>query len=156
MKRPTKDRMIGIVLLIVAAIIYIMVCQFPLPVINSTGDPGPKLFPTLGVILIIAGSIGLIFQKQDKSEPFMLKDEYKRLFQLALTFVLYAIGLWGIGFLLSTIIMLFVTMTLMAQEKKLRLPIKIGYSLVITIILYLAFTYLLKFKLPSGYLFSLL
>lgn len=156
MKKLGKNRILAVVLLLFAAVVYGIITTFPLPVINATGDPGPRLFPTLGVLLVAAGSIGLLLQKEQTSAPFMSKPETKRLLLLAGGYIAYAAGLWALGFLLVTPVMLYLVMGLMAQGKPLKLVVRIIYSVGITAVLYWVFTYLLKFKLPGGFLFGLL
>lgn len=156
MKYFTKNRILALVLIVFAAIVAVMVSRFAKPVLNSIGDPGPKLFPVLGIILVVSGSVGLLLQKKDDSASFMNKEETRRLLLLAASYVLYAVGLYLIGFIISTPIMLFLVMKLMAQDKKLKLPVRIIYSVVITAILYSVFTYVLKFKLPVGVLLKFL
>lgn len=155
MKHFTKDRLIGIAFLVFSAVVWVTVQGFPEPVVNSTGDPGPRLFPTLGVLFMGAGSIGLIFQKGARSQPFMKKEEYRRLLWLAVGFLLYTAALFGLGFLVATPVMLFVVMGLMAQGKKLNLVIRLAYSAVITAVLYTLFSNLLRYKLPTGALWRL-
>lgn len=148
-----KDRVISIVLLTFMVAVAVAVSRFKAPVINSTGDPGAKLFPMLGVILVSIGSVGLFFQSNGSTEePFMSREEIKRLIKLAAGFVLYGACLGAAGYLIATPVMLFLVMGLMAQGNPVKLTARIAYSIGITAILYLVFTYALRFRLPQGIL----
>lgn len=146
-----KDRAISIVLLVFMAAVAAAVSRFKAPVINSTGDPGAKLFPMLGVILVVTGSLGLFFQNNTQ-QPFMNSQEMKRLIKLAAGFILYAAGLRVAGYVIATPVMLFLVMGLMAQGNPMKLITRIVYSVGITASLYLVFTYALRFRLPQGIL----
>lgn len=155
MKNFSKDRWLGIGVLVLSIICVVAIQQFPDPVMNVTGDPGARLFPTFGVILMAIGGAGLIFQKNQNTKAFMEKAEYKRLLLLTVTLVVYAAALYLAGFLLSTVVMLWVVMGFMAGDKKLKMIIRAPYSLIVTAVLYLAFTNILHYQLPAGLIFSL-
>ena len=155
MKNFGKDKWLGIGILLFSVIVYAAIQRFQSPPMNITGDPGAKLFPAFGVLLMVIGGIGLILQKKQENKPFMQKDEYKRLLLLTAAFVVYAAGLWLVGFLAATVIMLWIVMGFMAGEQKLRQIIRILYSVLVTAVLYLVFTNVLHFKLPAGLVWSL-
>lgn len=146
-----KDRAIGLVSLALGIATMIGTMQIPISSsIASSPEPGPRLFPTIaGVLLIICG-LGLILQKQKDAEPFLEKQQWKRLGVLALVFVLYCVGLSFLGFVISTPVMLFVSMTMFAGEKKLPLPAKLLYCAGVTGVIYLLFVVLFKTNIPSG------
>ena len=150
-----KNQIIGIVLLIFTAIVGVMVAQFDAPIVNAISDPGPKLFPIIGLVLVGVGSVGLLQQKTEEEEPSVSSEEKIRILKMLGLYIAYTLGLWLFGFLIATPIALFAVMHLMAMGKKLKLPVQIGYSVVVTVVLYVLFSSVMKFMLPKGLLLSL-
>jgi hypothetical protein len=152
-----KDKFIGAVSLLLGIVTLIATYKIKVsPTVASSGEPGPRLFPYIaGAILVLCG-IGLLVQKSAESEPFLTKEQTKRLWTLFALFILYCVGLNFLGFVISTPIMLFITMTLFAGENKLKLWAKLLYSVGITAVIYLLFVVLFKTNIPSGTLIQML
>ena len=118
----------------------------------AEGDPGPKVFPIIaGVLLIICG-LGLILKKHTEEPVFLTTEQWFRLLKLAVTFIVYAVALKFIGFVISTPVLLYVTMTLFDGEKQARTLSKVIYCAAVTAILYLLFVVCFKTNIPTGVL----
>lgn len=150
-----KDRLIGLVSLVLGGIFLALTLQIPMLANSSSAtEPGPRLFPMIACILLIICGLGLIFQKQAESETFLTKEQAKRLFILLGAFILYCVGLYFVGFVIMTPILLFVTMSMFAGEKNLSLIVKLVYSVGLTALIYLVFVVFLKTNVPMGLLFK--
>lgn len=146
-----KDKTIGLIMLAVGACFSALTLQIKVPESSiNIGEPGPRLFPMIGCALILFGSIGLMLQKGKAAEPFMTKGQVNRMVQLSGLFILYIGALYLLGFTVSTPIMLFVSMTMFAGNKKVPLWVKVIYSVLITAAIYLVFGKVLALALPKG------
>jgi len=148
-----KDRIVGIISLVLGIAALIGTFQIPVSVnIASSSEPGPRLFPMLASILLVICGIGLLIKTPGEDTVFLTKEQWKRYGKLFLAFLAYYAGLYLVGFVVSTPIILFVMMTMFAGPKKPSLVIRLLYSVGIALILFLAFEKLFKFPLPSGLL----
>lgn len=146
-----KDKIVGYLMLITGCCALAMTLMVKIPESSiSIGEPGPRLFPMIGSVLILIGGIGLVFQKAPETEPFMSKLEFRRLGQLSVVFVLYAVALYLLGFVAATPIMLYITMSMFAGTREVSKIIKFVYSFAITIMIYIVFYKLLALGLPQG------
>lgn len=146
-----KDKKIGVSMLILGAFLLAATLMIKIPASSiNIGEPGPRLFPMIGTLLILVSSIGLLVQKAEPAAPFMNREQTKRLVFLAGLFVLYAAALYLAGFMIATPIMLFVSMTMFAGKKKLPLWIKLVYCIAITAAIYFVFYKVLALGLPKG------
>lgn len=149
-----KDRLIGLISLVLGGIFLALTLQIPLPASSSANEPGPRLFPMIACVLLIVCGLGLMLQKQTESEPFLTKEQTKRLLMLLGAFILYCVGLYFVGFVIMTPILLFLTMTMFAGENKLPLVVRLVYSVGLTVLVYLIFVVFLKTNIPMGLLFK--
>ncbi len=149
-----KDRVIGIISLLLGLVVIIAASQIPMPNSSATtGEPGPRVFPYLAGALLILSGIGLILEKQEEYEPFLTKRQWGQLGLLLLVIVLYAFGLHFFGFAIPSVVLLYVTMTMFAGDVKVSIPIKILYSIAITAFIWFIFVQVFKTVLPRGILF---
>lgn len=146
-----KDRLLGTITLILG--LLVIVGAMSLPESNLANDPGPAIFPVFGSLLIIGGSIAVILQKQKPNKPFLKKEQWKRLWTLFILFALYALGLWLVGFIIATIIILFILSTLFSEEVYTALWKRIVFSVVVTAIVFFLFEKGLSLLLPNGIIF---
>jgi len=147
-----KDRVLGTITLIFGLVF--LVGSLNLPGTNLQNDPGPKVFPILGAIIIIGSSLGIMLKKESQEKPFLTGEQWKKLWLLFLVFMGYAIGFWLIGYILSTIITLFIISSLFSVGKSISVLRRLLFSVFVTIVIYLAFTEILSLRLPSGMIFS--
>jgi len=149
-----KDRLIGLISLLLGGIAFALTMMIQVSASSaSASEPGPKLFPMIASVLLIGCGLGLMLQKQKDYDPYMTKEQVQRLCTLFGVFVLYCVGLHFLGFVIATPVLLFLTMTMFAGEKKLSLIVRLLYSVGLTAVIYLAFVVALKTNIPSGLLF---
>ncbi|WP_152658475.1 tripartite tricarboxylate transporter TctB family protein [Oceanobacillus sp. CFH 90083] len=129
---------------------------------NNTATLGPKFWPMMILIMMLVFAFmgiiktfithkrivnGNMTWTEESEEP------ERRLFNIPLSLIsmssimLYALGIFFIGFILSTIIFLFVLIQLLGGKKKLLLLI---LSIVITGVCVLLFSNVLSIPLPRG------
>ncbi|MCC8125811.1 MAG: tripartite tricarboxylate transporter TctB family protein [Clostridiales bacterium] len=149
-----KDRLIGVISLIMCLVVFIAARQLKIPDSSSaTGEPGPRMFPYIAAGLFFLSGIGLILQRQEEDEVFLNGKQWINLGKLLLVIIAYALGLYFVGFVIASPVMLFIAMTMMAGEKKVPLWVRIVYCILITGIIWLLFVRIFKTVLPSGLLF---
>lgn len=149
-----KDRLIGLISMALGGIFLDLTLQIPLPTSSSANEPGPRLFPMIACVLLIVCGVGLMVKKQPDAAPFLTKEQTKRMLMLLGTFILYCVGLYFVGFVIMTPILLFLTMTMFAGENKLPLVVRLVYSVGLTVLVYLVFVVFLKTNIPMGLLFK--
>lgn len=147
----TKDRILGIVSvafsILLAALTYFTVD----PKIRMAGDPGSQIFPYGTALIFALAGICLVARKPvDEERVFLTGAQWKRLFSLFLAFCGYVLLIWLLGFLLATMVMLFVVSTMFAKGKGIPTVQRVIYSVVMTVLIYVIFRYGLKVLLPSG------
>ncbi len=149
-----NNRQLGILILALGIIGVLMTMQ--IPVQTFTDDPGPRVFPYLGSILLLISGLGLILspQKQtEKSGPFLTKEGWIRAAKMTALFILYALALKIIGFYIATPIMVFFFYRQIAGPEKTRIVRGIIYSLITFGSVYFVFGKVLNSFLPPGMIF---
>lgn len=151
-KNVSKDSILGIIMLLFGVVYIFGISKLPSSMLED--DPGPKVFPLVGAILIIFGSIGLILKKKpEDNQQFLTSNQWKRLWILFAIFIAYAVGLWLFGYLIATFITLFIVSSLFAAGKSVALWKRILFSVGLTATIFLTFRYVLGMLLPEGILF---
>ena len=149
----SRDRMLGIVVLVIAAVFGY----------NSTltrtsriqGDPGPVLFPMLiCIILGICGITLLAMGKADENrKPFLNGAEKKRLLILYGIYILMYFLLQYAGYMIAIPLVLLVIAWLFGRASKVPLMKTVIYTAGVSIGLYLIYVVLMGSNLPRGVLF---
>lgn len=146
-----KDHITGIVLIVLGLLVMVFIRQIPTASVNN--DVGPRLFPYISSIGIIICGIGIAIQgKKQEVKPYFTLEEWKRFATIFSIVVLYAILLITLGFLISTPFILYLTMRIMGQPKRLyfrTLSIAVGF----TTFVFFIFEKILHVMLPAGKLF---
>ena len=126
--------------------------------VGRIGSPGPGLFPfCLGVIFLLLSFIHLVGELfHRKKEVIMKPDEetsegVMRLILLVSSLFVYALFLEGLGYLITTFVVLIMLFKIAGNKSWIRVTI---YSLSTLIITYLFFTYL-GVRFPGGILRSI-
>ncbi|MBQ3273482.1 MAG: tripartite tricarboxylate transporter TctB family protein [Solobacterium sp.] len=155
-KKKYLDMISSVFLILLGAIYFYAASKLPAPL---TKEPlGPAGFPQFLAILLIGLSISVLVRAVlDKSESnnsptsFTARD-FKILIILMITLILYAAGIWYVGYIVSTFAFCCVCFWLMGAP--LDKPIKILVpSLIIAIACFVLFGLLFKADLGSGFLF---
>lgn len=151
-KRNTITGIVGIIAVILCFIIMQSMRQIP-----NLIEPGPRLMPTVGLILILVSSIMLLIDGlRDKKEekPYFPEGGVKKLvFAFALLCV-YGILLTLFGFLIITPFAMFAFVNMLKEDEKVTWWQAVLISIVVTAFLYGMFVIGFQIKLPSGILFN--
>lgn len=151
-KRNTITGIVGIIAVILCFIIMQSMRQIP-----NLIEPGPRLMPTVGLILILVSSIMLLINGlRDKKEenPYFPEGGVKKLvFAFALLCV-YGILLTLFGFLITTPFAMFAFVNMLKEDEKVTWWQAVLISIVVTAFLYGMFVIGFQIKLPSGILFN--
>ncbi len=142
------EKLFSIGLCIVSVAIYYCTTQFNLSFIGTTGV-GPAFFPKIICIVLFVLSCILFVSNSRKNESCIEVKNTKYTLLVMVICVLYIFIIDKIGYLVSTILFAFVVITLL---KNTSIKIKLSFSIIFPICLYLLFTYIFKVSLPEGIL----
>ena len=155
-----KDFGLGVFCILFAALIIYMSVQ--LKTTNYEGDPGPKMFPLIGSVIMAVCGIALIVAPEKEAKVFLTKEQWKAAFGLFGMYVGFALMFWLFGFIIAVPISLFIITFMLSKLSvkdatvKHRLIISLIYGVVGGAVLYLAYVVGLKTQMPTGLLFELL
>ncbi len=150
-----RDRIVGLVTTILGLFVAYMTSQ--LADTNMPGDPGPKVFPFIAAgILILCGLILLIRKPAGEAKPFLNgKEEVQRFVSIILVIAAYIVLMWLFGFLVPTLVIVCLLCFMFAKGKDIPKWQPVVYSVIVTAVLYVAFVYMLKLRLPVGTLLDI-
>ncbi len=149
-----KDTIIGIGAILVG--LFFMFNTGNIKVPSDLVDPGPRLLPYITQILMIICGAGIIFESlKDKTEDkeYLTKEGWKRLGIIFGILVTYALALSFVGFLVATPIMFLILIQLFNSSEFQPWPKVIIISIVLTGLIYVAFSKGFGVTLPKGSLF---
>ncbi len=149
-----KNKVLGIVSVAAGAAIVIASLQLRAAMV-ADGDPGPRVFPIIAAVLFIICGVAVFFQKPEPNEkPFLTKEQWKRLGILFAVMIGYAVLMYFVGFLISTMIALFVVCTLFSGEKKVAWWVRVLYGIVLGFVVWYMLEKMFMVPLPAGILFE--
>ncbi len=151
-KRNTITGIVGIIAVILCFIIMQSMRQIP-----NLIEPGPRLMPTVGLILILVSSIMLLINGlRDKKEekPYFPEGGVKKLVFAYALLCVYGILLTLFGFLITTPFAMFAFVNMLKEDEKVTWWQAVLISIVVTAFLYGMFVIGFQIKLPSGILFN--
>ena len=152
LKRNTITGIVGIIAVIICFIIMQSMRQVP-----NLIEPGPRLMPTVGLILILLSSIMLLINGlRDKKEekPYFPEGGVKKLVFAYALLCVYGILLTLFGFLSTTPFAMFAFVNMLKEDEKVTWWQAALISIVVTAFLYGMFVIGFQIKLPSGILFN--
>lgn len=155
-----KDFGLGVFCIVFAALIIYLSLQ--LKATGYEGDPGPKMFPIIGSVIMAICGIALIVAPEKDAKVFLSKEQWKAAFGLFGMYVALALMLWFFGFMIAVPIVLFIVTFMLSKLSvkdatvKHRLLISVIYGVIGGAVLYLAYVKGLKAQMPTGLLFELL
>ena len=155
-----KDFGLGVFCILFAALIIYLSLQ--LKATGYEGDPGPKMFPIIGSVIMAICGIALIIAPEKDQKVFLTKAQWKAAFGLFGMYVVLALLLWLLGFMFAVPIVLFIITFMLSKlsvkdaSVKHRLLISLIYGVVGGAVLYLAYIVGLKAQMPTGLLIELL
>jgi len=151
-KRNTITGIVGIIAVILCFILMQSMRQIP-----NLIEPGPRLMPTVGLILILVSSIMLLINGlRDKKEekPYFPEGGVKKLVFAYALLCVYGILLTLFGFLSTTPFAMFAFVNMLKEDEKVTWWQAALISIVVTAFLYGMFVIGFQIKLPSGILFN--
>ena len=150
---------VGAVFVALAIITYIMSTQLP-P--NLLGGMGPEFMPqvlsgfmgVLGIIQCITGikTMREYDPEQEKEEESEFKPEYMRVLATIIAFGVYVFAIKIVGFLVCSVIYLFVQMCILAPKEKRNYVLFAVIALLVNVVVYFIFRNGLNVMLPTGFL----
>ena len=145
-----KDKVLAAICVLVG-VIY-LVGALNLPQTNLAKDPGPKVFPIIGAVIVILSSLTILFKRYEEApKAVYTKEQWKKASVMLGLFVVYLLMLWVLGFLISTPIILFAGSYMFTdQSVKVALWKRVVFALALTFFLYWIFAKVLVMLLPMG------
>lgn len=147
-----KDRLVGIIVVVLGILISIAALQIPDK--SSATDPGSRLFPLIGSVGMIIFGAGTFFTAKDEDgfKPAVKKEGWARLVKVVIVFILYTIALKLVGFLISTPFMMYALVALFSYEKKIPIWKNALFSVGVSAVIWFVFVKMLTVMLPGGIL----
>ncbi|MGE4352612.1 MAG: tripartite tricarboxylate transporter TctB family protein [Oscillospiraceae bacterium] len=153
-KQNGQDKIVALTLLVLGILIFALTARINLNIKLASGDPGPRFFPYISAVGLILCGGGLLLSNIHDSKMLTLnKNNWKNLFKLSLLLLLYMLGLKTLGYLISTPIITFLLIRVLAYGKKINGIVLTLFSLLLTGLLYGLFVHILNIMLPTGMLF---
>lgn len=148
-----KDHYLSIFYIVLGVIILYVTSRITSLFAVGSNDLGPRFFPRLCGIGIILCGIGKFISsgKSHSIKAFLpSKRDYLRLIGLWLVLVLYVLAVKRLGYILSSLVLMFVMTTLLSDQNKPKLWKRILFSVVMVAVTYSLFSYIIKIPLPKG------
>ena len=108
-----KDFGLGVFCILFAALITYL--SLHLKATAYKGDPGPKMFPLIGAVIMAVCGIALILAPEKEEKRFLTWTQWKAAFGLFGMYVGLALMLWLFGFKIAVPVVLFIV-TLMLSK----------------------------------------
>jgi len=160
MNTKTKDRVLGIILLLISLFFFYFTMQQETP--RFEGDPGPKMFPLIGcAITAVCGILTLVHPDKKERKTYLTKEELKRAAVLFAHYAAFLVLIWAVGFMITAPVLLFLISYLFSFEsrpddpKGKRILRSAIYAVVVGAALYLLYVTALQTQLPTGALWKL-
>ena len=158
MSKIKKDQILGIAALIIAAFYAFHVSK--LPPTSYVADPGPKMFPMAGCLILgICGILLIIHPSKAEGKALFTKEQWLHCWLLFGIYVLYLVLLWLVGFTYAVPVILLVLsyvfsfVTKPDEAFKKRIVKTLIYTVVLGAAVYVLYVVVLDAQLPGGILF---
>ena len=155
-----KDFGLGVVTLLVA--VWVAYMSMQLKVSAYEGDPGPRMFPMIGSVIMAICGIALIIKQGEPGRAFLTAAQWKAAGKLFAVYVLFVLLFWAFGFIVAVPAILFIVTFMLsglsAKDKsiKQRLIMSLIFAVIGGAALYLAYVVGLDAQMPKGIVFKLL
>ena len=155
-----KDFGLGVVTLLVA--VWVAYMSMQLKASAYEGDPGPRMFPMIGSVIMAICGIALIIKQGEPGRAFLTAAQWKAAGKLFAVYVLFVLLFWAFGFIVAVPVILFIVTFMLsglsAKDKsiKQRLIMSLIFAVIGGTALYLAYVVGLDAKMPKGIVFKLL
>lgn len=147
MRKEISDISTGGILLLLSAIGFMMAGQF-----GNGQSYGPDFFPKLILTLLAIASVALIaggalsIKKQKNFSPIQFdRSVIRKILVFTVLLITYILLFFWAGFIISTILFLLAAQWIFGLRK---IPLLVGVSIVLPILLYFIFTMAFKIPLP--------
>ncbi len=146
----SRDFKVGLIGFIFGLAVIFMTSR--LPDSKMAGDIGPRVFPYIsGTLMTFCGGVlALISRRKNpaKDRQFLDRAGAVRLVTLLAVLIAYAVSLGKCGFLIPSMLCLFLLMTMFSESGQVRLWKRILISVLVSLAIYVAFTKGLSLRLP--------
>lgn len=147
------EKIFSVLLCSLSIIVYYSASNFDMRFIGDSGL-GPDFFPkVISVILFVLSGINLYFkilsEKKNTDNIEKKETDIKKTLIVILVFAIYILLIGKLGYLSSTILFSFIVISILKQKAMI---LKIVYSIIFPVTLYLLFTHIFKVTLPVGIL----
>ena len=155
-----KDFGLGIFCILFAALITYLSMQ--LRATGYEGDPGPKMFPLIGAVILALCGISLVVKQGEPGKAFLTPTQWKAAGKLFAVYIVFVVLFWLLGFIgavpLVLFIITFMLSGLSAKDAgiKKRLIISLIFGIVGGAALYLAYVVGLDAQMPKCVLIKML
>jgi len=143
---------------VIGSILFLYLTMTQIREIPNLLEPGPKLMPTVAIIIILGSSIGLLIRgyldRKIPEKPYFPKGGLRKISVSYILLVVFGISMGVLGFLITAPVATYTFIYNLKGENKVRRFSAVIISVVVTVGLYAMFVYGFKIKLPSGILFS--
>ena len=155
-----KDFGLGVICVLLAVWVTTMTLQLK-PSLYE-GDPGPRMFPMIGSVILAICGICLIVKQDAPGKVFLTPAQWKAAGKLFCVYIAFVLLFWLFGFMVAVPVILFVITFMLsglsikdASIKK-RLILSLIFGIVGGAVLYLAYVVGLGAQMPKGFLIKLL
>jgi putative tricarboxylic transport membrane protein len=144
----TSNRVIGIILILFSAAVWVLASGFP---DQAGAGPGSAFFPQALAVLLVILAAGLIFvnPEGEKQDPFN-KTQLLTFLGFMLTLIVYILLIPQIGFFVTTVAASFVMVTLLSSSS---IVFRGVTAVALSLVTYSVFRFLFNVPLPDGLLF---
>lgn len=142
------ERIFSIFLCLVSTIIFYSANNFDMSFIGNDGL-GPDFFPKIISIILFGLSLMMLFESLREKKEISKINISLNTMKVIVLYGIYIFFITKLGYLTSTILFTFSIISILKKDD---LILKVGYSLLFPIGLYLLFTYAFKVSLPVGLL----
>ncbi len=145
-----KKGIITSVIFLVFSIVMVVFARQIKPMMQN--DVGSGFFPTvIGVAMCAISVLRLVMAVREKEgEAKKSGDDIKGGLETLILVGAYCIVFSSVGFIISTIVYLFLQILVLTPAEKRNIPITIAISLIAPFVIYAMFVYLINTPLPKG------
>lgn len=143
------DRLYGMILICVCMIIYYGISKIEANFTLDPSDVGPKFYPYLVNTGMTICALGMIISPDPYKKPLIVSKQWLKILAYFAVLLVYVLLLKKIGFIICTIVGMYIVINMLATEK-IKQSVVIIYSIAVPIVIYCVFAYLMQIYLPRG------
>lgn len=142
------ERIFSILLCLISSVVFYSASNFDMSYVGDSGL-GPDFFPKVVSIILFILSGMILIENLKRTKENTKNSIDKNTLMIILLFAIYIFIMGKIGYLVSTILFAFSIISILKKDN---IVLKIIYSILFPLGLYLLFTYAFKVSLPVGIL----